>query len=119
MIILALALPDLRDRERQTELMDEPGLDPVRHIHALRALRRVNRISLASGRVWAEVARLYDELRRPVRVLDIACGGGDVLVDVARRARRAGVPVELHGCDVSSLALAEGRRRGAGTMASG
>jgi SAM-dependent methyltransferase len=46
-------------------------------------------------------------------VLDIACGGGDVLGGVARRARRRGIPVVLHGCDVSPVALDEVRRRAA------
>jgi 2-polyprenyl-3-methyl-5-hydroxy-6-metoxy-1,4-benzoquinol methylase len=93
--------------------MDDPRLEADRRVRALRALRRVNRVSFAAARVWAEVARIHATLRRPVRVLDIACGGGDVLVDVARRARRTGTPVELHGCDVSAVALAEARRQGA------
>jgi len=108
-----MTLPDLAVRHRQPELMDDVDLEVGRHVSALHALRRVNRISFAAARVWTEVRRMHAVLRRPVRVLDIACGGGDVLVDVARRARRAGLAVELHGCDMSSVAIAEARRLGA------
>jgi SAM-dependent methyltransferase len=91
--------------------MDDPGLDSARHVHALVALRAVNAVSLAGVRVWREVSNLEKTLGRSVRVLDLACGGGDVLHDVARRARGARTQVELHGCDVSPVALAEARRR--------
>lgn len=110
---LGSAGPDLALRFRQAELMDDPDLDPDRRAAALRALGRVNRISLAARRVWLEVRRAHASVRRPVRVLDVACGGGDVLIDVARAARRSAVPVELHGCDLNPVARAEARARGA------
>ncbi len=51
-----------------------------------------------------------------MRVLDVACGGGDVLHAVATGARRRGVQVELHGCDLSDLAL-DRARTGHGVVA--
>lgn len=90
--------------------MDDPGLDRARHVHALVALRAVNAVSLAGVRLWREVARLGESLGRPVRVLDLACGGGDILHDVARRARSARTEVQLHGCDLSPVALGEAER---------
>jgi SAM-dependent methyltransferase len=102
---------DPRRRRRLPELMDDPSLGRSRHVDALRALARVNLLSLASGRLWAEVARLHRAGRDRVRVLDVACGGGDVLAALARRAGRSGVPVELHGCDASPVALDVARAR--------
>jgi SAM-dependent methyltransferase len=112
-------LPDLTRRVRLPEIMDQPGLDAARHAHALDALQRVNRLSLTAGRIWREVRGLAREGVRPVRVLDVACGDGDVLVAVHRRARRSGVEVALTGCDVSPLALAKARARAAGEGTSG
>jgi len=95
--------------------MDAPELDPARHVQALKALARVNRLSGVAARVWQDVLRLSRERRRtrgrgePLRLLDVACGGGDIMVDVARRARSAAVPLEVHGCDVSPLALDHAR----------
>jgi len=131
----SLTVPDLRVRRRQAELMDAPDLDRARHVQALRALARINRLSLTARRVWAEVRRLRRERALgeraggrggrdapggwrgqpastpPLRVLDIACGGGDVLRSVAALATRHRVPVELHGCDINPVALEAARRR--------
>ena len=94
--------------------MDAPHLDPERHVQALRALARVNRVSMVAARVWRDVLQLSRERRgkerdQPLRLLDVGCGGGDVMVDVARRARSAGIPLEVHGCDLSPVALEHGR----------
>ena len=95
--------------------MDAEDLDPTRHVTALKALARVNRVSLVAARV----GRAGHHMRRsshdrgvglPLRLLDVACGGGDVMVDVASRAHRAGVPLAVHGCDSSPVALEHARR---------
>jgi 2-polyprenyl-3-methyl-5-hydroxy-6-metoxy-1,4-benzoquinol methylase len=44
-------------------------------------------------------------------VLDIATGGGDLPLDLARRARNAGVDIEVAGCDISLRAIAYARLR--------
>jgi 2-polyprenyl-3-methyl-5-hydroxy-6-metoxy-1,4-benzoquinol methylase len=109
-----MAARDLRNRHRERELMDAPGLDPTQHVQALRALARVNRVSGVAARVWKDVLHMSREhgvrsKGRPLRLLDVACGGGDVMLDVARRARAADVPLEVHGCDVSPVALEHAR----------
>jgi SAM-dependent methyltransferase len=91
--------------------MDDPELDVASHRRALEALALVNRLSSTAGRIWREVVSLARRGMRPVRVLDVACGDGDVLLAVARRAGRRGVAVELSGCDVSGVALHRARER--------
>ncbi len=105
-----MCLPDLSRRRAVPELMDSPNLEPERHASALRALARVNVLSLTAQRVWKRVAGLAANGQVPVRVLDLACGGGDVAVALARRARRSGLSVEVHGCDRSSFALDQARK---------
>lgn len=106
---LGSALPDLSVRRCRAEMMDDPDLDRDRHLQALEGLSRINRISLVAARVWRELVELGPACPGGVRVLDLACGGGDVLIDVARRARRAGAVVDLHGCDVSPVAIHRAR----------
>ena len=107
-----MIVPDLDARHRQPELMDAPSLAPERRASALQALARVNALSGVAPRIWAEIRRLREAGHAgPIRVLDVACGGGDVAVSLARRAARSGVDIEVHGCDVSSTALDFARHR--------
>src|SRR5205085_807704 len=48
---------------------------------------------------------------RPVRVLDVATGGGDVPIRLWRRARRAGLNLDIHGGDISATALHFARQK--------
>ena len=106
-----MILPDLDARRRQSELMDAPSLAPARRAHALKALARVNALSGVAQRVWTEILELQNAgAPATLRVLDIACGGGDVVVSLARRAARSGLDLEAHGCDVSPPALEVARK---------
>src|SRR5262245_21368332 len=111
-------LSRLRDRRLQPEWMDRPDLDEGRHRHALRGLERINRWSGSARILWPSLAALARETPgRPCRVLDVATGAGDVPRALGRRARRAGLAFALEGCDVSEVALAHARQRGAGAGA--
>src|SRR5918912_1375115 len=82
----------LSRRLLRPEVMDQPGLDPRRHAHALRGLARINFWSGSAGILWPDLAALARETApRPLRVLDVATGGGDVPIRLWRRARRAGL----------------------------
>ena len=101
-----MILPDVGARNCRPELMDTRDLAPEHLASALRALARVNMLSRVALRIWSEVRRLHKGgVPRPIRVLDVACGGGDVAVSLARRAARSGLDIEIDGCDVSPAAL--------------
>jgi 2-polyprenyl-3-methyl-5-hydroxy-6-metoxy-1,4-benzoquinol methylase len=85
--------------------MDQPDLEPQRHIDALKGLRRINRISNAASHVWKPVGQLAGVATRPIRILDLACGAGDLPIALAKMGVRRGKPVDIHGCDKSPTAL--------------
>lgn len=85
--------------------MDDAGLDHESHLRALAALARINAISCSARRIWSELECLADAGGEPLRLLDVACGGGDVLRRLARRAHREGLAMELEGCDASRAAV--------------
>lgn len=88
------------------ELMDQPGLDKHQHQQALDGLRRVNRISATSGIYWPFIETLATQSNgQPLSVLDVACGGGDVAVSLATRAKRSGINMKIDGCDISPVAV--------------
>jgi 2-polyprenyl-3-methyl-5-hydroxy-6-metoxy-1,4-benzoquinol methylase len=96
----------LSHRFRTPEWMDQPGLDAPAHARALRGLARINSWSFSAATFWPGIVRVARENSgRPVRVLDIATGGGDVPIRLARRAHRAGLDVRIEGCDVSPVAV--------------
>ncbi|MCP9800788.1 methyltransferase domain-containing protein [Synechococcus sp. RedBA-s] len=112
------SLKSLSRRERLAEVMDQPGLDPGEHALALAGLRRINALSRCSASLFAPIRQLAARHQgTPLRVLDLACGGGDTAIDLTLMARRSAIPLILEGCDISSSAVAIARanaeRRGA------
>lgn len=101
------ALTRLSARHREVELMDEPALDVSEHTRALAGLRRVNWWSRSAAMVQSDLRQLAAgySAERPLRLLDVACGGGDVTTAIARWARLAGLPIRVSGCDISPTAL--------------
>jgi 2-polyprenyl-3-methyl-5-hydroxy-6-metoxy-1,4-benzoquinol methylase len=95
----------LRQRHRLPEIMDQPDLDSARHQHALRGLARINALSNSAGILWPPLAALASAVPRPLRLLDLATGGGDVLLRLWRRAQRSGVALKIDGCDLSPVAI--------------
>ncbi len=111
-------MSDLSRRHLQPEIMDQPGLDPRQHRQALRALRRINFWSGSAGILWRPLLVLAREIApRPLRVLDLASGGGDVPIRLWHKARSAGLNLTIDGCDVSPVAVEhateQARQRGA------
>lgn len=96
---------------REPELMDDPSIDEAEHLQALTALARINAVSRTGARLAAAVAELLGDDCRGATVVDVACGGGDVTTDLARRLRGRGVTVV--GIDVSERAIARARRASA------
>lgn len=103
----------MRQRDLQPELMDDPALPADEHRRALAGLARLNAWSDSVGVLWPAVQKLAGELGRPVKVLDVATGSGDVPLGLWKRA---GAKLELSACDISGVALdaAETRSRAAG-----
>ena len=93
------------------ELMDDPALDPDEHRRALGGLARLNRISSAGRSPWRGMADLVRGSNRPLSVLDVATGSGDVPIAFARRAKAEGLELDLHGCDLSDVALSQASQR--------
>jgi 2-polyprenyl-3-methyl-5-hydroxy-6-metoxy-1,4-benzoquinol methylase len=100
-------------RQRRPELMDQPGLDPHAHRQALDSLGRAHWVSRSAAAMWPAIREVVPRSGRPLRILDLACGGGHVVIDLARRCAREGVAVEACGVDLSPVAIHYARARAA------
>lgn len=101
----------MHQRQLTPERMDDPDLDPALLEPALNGLRRLNALSFAHPLLWRVLQEEARVLQRPGRVLDLACAGGDFLLDAAARAAKQGIPLDLHGCDINPASIELARHR--------
>jgi len=115
-------LAQLAVRRRRPEIMDRPDLDAGRHHRALDGLARLNAWSGCARILWRPIRQLAWELgrdalgeptARPLSLLDVACGSGDLALALWKRARRSGVRLEICGLDASPVAVEHARERAA------
>ena len=96
--------------QRPPELMDDPSLDSGQHKKALRALARIHLVSRTASQIATHLVSLSHKLSElkgsRLRILDIACGGGELTTAVAKRvARKVSHHVEFIGLDISERAV--------------
>lgn len=102
----------LATRNLQPELIDQPDLPTDRLQGALVGLERINLASGSARIVWAPIRKLAREAPdRPLRVLDVASGAGDVPIALWHKARKAGLSVTLHGCDINPRSIEFAKQR--------
>jgi len=91
--------------------MDDPALDLRAHLKALRGLERINRWTGTPDIFWKSIQEKVRSSSVPLRVLDVATGGGDLPTELWKIARRLGLPIEVEGCDLSPRAVAYAAER--------
>ena len=72
--------------------------------NCLRSLEKVNRWLLGYRPTLAWLERLPHGSRHPIHIVDVGSGGGDLLRQIARWARRRRIPVQLTGIDLNPYA---------------
>jgi len=106
---------NLNMRHLQPEKMDAPDVDPKAHSEALEGLARVNHISRSAEAVWAPLKDIVMKkaLSQPLRILDVASGGGDVAIQLKQISEKEGTPIVISGCDKSETAIRYAREKAA------
>jgi ubiquinone/menaquinone biosynthesis C-methylase UbiE len=91
-------MPDFSTRSILLEKMDEPGV-PEKEIHqALKELEIINKL-LGGYRVILDALHHVQWNDKPLTILDVGCGGGDMLRAIAKWAERKNRKVLLIGVD--------------------
>ena len=93
------------------ELMDDPSLARDEHQRALSGLARLNRWSGVARTTYAHIRKYAIESgNRPLRLLDIASGSGDLPIAWAKRAAREGLTIDITTTDISGFAVERQRQ---------
>lgn len=96
----------MQSRILEPELMDNPSLDQREHFHALDGLQRLNRWTKLIDLVWRPIEQMARENpASSLRILDIATGSADVPIQLAQRAERRGIRLEVEASDISPQAI--------------
>jgi ubiquinone/menaquinone biosynthesis C-methylase UbiE len=98
------------------ELLDQAGHDPAELTANLQYIRTVNRLAGGVATVLRHLPGLLSQIPhgRPVEILDLASGCGDIPLSLATWADRQYRPLHLTVTDRSPEILAEARRTLAG-----
>lgn len=85
--------------------MDHPGLDRTLHHNALRGLGRIHAWSCTVRKIGVTALSLLDSSREPVRMLDLACGGGQIVQGLHHWSQSRRLTWRIDGCDISPTAI--------------
>jgi 2-polyprenyl-3-methyl-5-hydroxy-6-metoxy-1,4-benzoquinol methylase len=103
----------LAQRTIADELMDADDLDPETFGHVLTDLAQVNTLTLARrptlGFLQRVVARQVPE--KPLKILDVGFGDGDMLRQIARWGARRDVTLDLVGIDLNPNSVPTARAK--------
>ncbi|MGB7408701.1 MAG: methyltransferase domain-containing protein [Pontixanthobacter sp.] len=103
----------LEQRLIAEEMMDADDLDEATYIAVVHDLARVNALTLAYRPTIQFMRRLvrHREADRPLRILDVGFGDGDMLRRIARWAAKRNIAVDLVGIDLNPRSLAAVKER--------
>lgn len=104
----------LRSRRLVPEIMDDPNLLVAEHHEALKGLARTNCWGTTRNHIW----RALNTIARrrglnTLRILDVACGAGDLVIWLKQQATQRGLNWLVEGCDKSPIAVNYAAKRAA------
>lgn len=100
----------MRTRSTQSEWMDTETVTPEDFAACLSDLAAVNTVTLARLPTLAFMRRAARRTQgRPLRVLDVGCGEGDMLRRLHRWGARAGIALDLVGLDRNAQGIQAAR----------
>ncbi len=99
-------------RSDEDELLDDASQDLKELAENLRDIRRVNQLLGGTTTVLRHLPRLLADIpdKRPVTVLDLATGSGDIPLAISRWAHRRDIPMTIVASDFSEDILAAARQ---------
>jgi 2-polyprenyl-3-methyl-5-hydroxy-6-metoxy-1,4-benzoquinol methylase len=89
-------------RSYEAELLDAPDIPKSLLFQNLRELNFINKVLGGHAITLSGVKELVKDRNHTYRIVDIGCGGGDALKEIAKWTRKNGFKAELTGVDMNS-----------------
>jgi 2-polyprenyl-3-methyl-5-hydroxy-6-metoxy-1,4-benzoquinol methylase len=89
-------------RSYEAELLDAPDIPKNLLFQNLRELDFINRVLGGHAVTLRGIKELMKDKYHTYRIVDIGCGGGDALKEIAKWARKNGFKSELTGVDMNA-----------------
>lgn len=93
------------NRSYELELLDAPNIPKELLFKNLRELDVVNRLLGGHAITLSGIKTLLVDKNKTYRILDIGCGGGDAMKQIANWAKKNSFKVELIGVDMNADAI--------------
>lgn len=107
-------LNKFRYRSSQQEWMDQPGVSKELLFRNLRELDILNRFMGGHAISIKGIKKLALTSEKPLHIVDLGCGSGDVLMYMARWARHTNMKAKFTGVDLNAHAIAYLKKKSAG-----
>lgn len=92
--------------EQLTELMDQPDCDRELLFNTYRQFATINRLISGWQRVYKkEIRPVFKDKSKKYSILDIGCGGGDIIQLIDRLTKKDGFQVSLVGIDPDARSI--------------
>lgn len=93
-------------KEHLTEKMDQPDCDSDLLFKTYRQFRTINRLISGWQRIYKHHIRpVLQDQSKPYSLLDIGCGGGDIIKLIDRLAKKDGFDLQITGIDPDKRAM--------------
>lgn len=108
-----MSYPDFAQRSAISEWMDDKEVSFTDFDDCLSQLELINRYTFAYRPTlqWLTGIVRCLPFRHPLTILDVGCGGGDMLRQISHWAEKENIPVDLIGVDINPFSKLSADRR--------
>lgn len=104
----------MKNRLTETEKLDDLSLNGQPLHQALQSLAWINRWFGNHRAVIKNIKKIAAKQNKPLRIVDLGCGGGDLVLAIARSCRQQMIDCHITGIDGNANSLLYAQKRAGG-----
>jgi len=92
----------MKYRSTEIEQLDNLSLKGVQLHHALKSLEWVNKWLGNHRAIITAILKIYNKQKKPLSIVDLGCGGGDLIIAITKALQKNGIQFSITGIDGNS-----------------